>query len=123
VLRFYIALSANPNSTPTRRMRSLCCARAATLFDHLVGASDESRWHVEAERLSNLEVDDEFELGGLHHWQIGRFGLSLLKIQFGALEGRGKQRAASPILRGSTFIAMMQAANFREGNNVIACGR
>jgi hypothetical protein len=39
------------------------------------------------------------------------------------LEGRDKQRAASPILRGSTFIAMMQAANFREGNNVIACGR
>ena len=47
--------------------------------------------------------------------------VSLLKIQFGAFEGRDKQRAASPILRGSTFIAMMQAANFREGNNVIAC--
>ena len=28
---------------------------------------------------------------------------------------------ASPILRGSTLIAMMQAANLREGNNVIAC--
>jgi hypothetical protein len=54
---------------------------------------------------------------------VARFGLSLLKIQFGALEGRDKQRAASPILGGSTFIAMMQAANFREDNNVIACGR
>jgi hypothetical protein len=41
----------------------------------------------------------------------------LLKIQFGALEGRDKQRAGSPILRGSTFIAMMQAADLREGNN------
>jgi hypothetical protein len=49
--------------------------------------------------------------------------LSLLKIQFGAIEGRDKQhRAASPILRGSTLIAMMQAADLREGNNVIACG-
>jgi hypothetical protein len=47
--------------------------------------------------------------------------LSLLKIQFGAIEGRDKQ-ATSPILRGSTHIAMMQAANLRDGNNVIACG-
>jgi hypothetical protein len=49
--------------------------------------------------------------------------LSLLKIQFGTLEGRDKQRAASPILRGSTFIAMMQATDLREGNYVVACGR
>jgi hypothetical protein len=48
--------------------------------------------------------------------------LSLLKIQFGAIEGRDNQRATSPILRGPTLIAMMQAADLREGNNVIACG-
>ena len=47
--------------------------------------------------------------------------LSLLKIQFGAIEDRDKQRGASPILRGSTFVAMMQAANLREGNYVVAC--
>jgi carbamoyl-phosphate synthase L subunit-like protein len=36
--------------------------------------------------------------------------------------GRDKQhRATSPILRSSTFIAMMQAADLREGNNVTAC--
>ena len=46
----------------------------------------------------------------------------LAKIQFGAIEGEDKQRAASPILRGSTIIAMMQAAGLREGNNVIVCG-
>jgi hypothetical protein len=46
----------------------------------------------------------------------------LLKIQFGTSEGRYEQhRATSPILRSSTLIAMMQAANLREGNNVIAC--
>jgi hypothetical protein len=45
----------------------------------------------------------------------------LLKIQFGAIEDRDKQRGASPILRGSTFVAMMQAANLREGNYVVAC--
>ena len=53
---------------------------------------------------------------------ILHFGtLSLLKIQFGAIEDRDKQRGASPILRGSTFVAMMQAANLREGNYVVAC--
>jgi hypothetical protein len=67
----------------------------------------------------------------MQRWVIfhrsSRFGppvdvLSLLKIQFGAIEGRDKQhRAASPILRSSTLITMMQAADLREGNNVIAC--
>jgi hypothetical protein len=48
--------------------------------------------------------------------------LSLLEIQFGAIEGRANQhRAASPILRSLTIVAMMQAADLRERNNVIAC--
>jgi hypothetical protein len=47
--------------------------------------------------------------------------LSLLKIQFCAIEGKGQASATSPFLRGSTFIAMMQAANLSEGNNVMAC--
>jgi hypothetical protein len=46
----------------------------------------------------------------------------LLKIRFGAIEGKDDQHAASPILCGSTLIAMMQAADLREGNYVIACG-
>jgi hypothetical protein len=45
--------------------------------------------------------------------------LSLLKIRFGSIESQDKQRATR-FLRGSTLIAMMQAANLREGNNVIA---
>ena len=49
--------------------------------------------------------------------------LSLLKIQFGTIEGRDKQRGASPILCGSTLITMMQAADLREGNYVTAYGR
>jgi hypothetical protein len=35
--------------------------------------------------------------------------------------GQGRHRAASHILRSPTLIAMMQAANLREGNNVSAC--
>src|SRR6185369_15937668 len=43
------------------------------LFDHLIGAS-EQRWrHSEADRLSGLEVDDQFEFGGLLNRKITRF--------------------------------------------------
>jgi len=50
-------------------------------------------------------------------WAREDSNLSLLKIRFGSIES---QAARDPILRGSTLIAMMQATNRREGNNVIA---
>ena len=70
--------------TPMRRIRSGCCAlaakrprcrRAAEQRDelapfhsnHLIGASEQRLWDVEAERLRGLEVDDQLELGGLLH--------------------------------------------------------
>jgi len=37
---------------------------AGPLFDHLVGAGEQDRRHVEAERLGGLEVEHELELGG-----------------------------------------------------------
>src|SRR5262249_17495332 len=44
-----------------------------TSFDHLVGGRKQRRWNG-AERSGSRDVDDEIELGRLHHWKVGRFG-------------------------------------------------
>ncbi len=36
-----------------------------SLFDHLVGAGEQGRWHVEAERLGRSQIDDKLEFGWL----------------------------------------------------------
>lgn len=41
------------------------------LLDHLVGASDQRGWNLDAKRLCN-EVDEKFELGGLFDRQVSR---------------------------------------------------
>jgi hypothetical protein len=39
-----------------------------------LAATSSGLWHGEAEYLSGLRVDDEFELSPLHDWQLRRFG-------------------------------------------------
>src|SRR5262245_25123186 len=47
------------NSDLTRR------SKKAALFDHLVGACEQHRRHLKAERLRGLEIDHELKLGRL----------------------------------------------------------
>ena len=42
-------------------------------FDHLVGASEHRQGHGKSECLRGLEVDDQLDVRGLLHRQIGRF--------------------------------------------------
>jgi hypothetical protein len=56
------------------------------LFDHLVGAGDERRRHVEAQRPGDLEVDHQFELRRLLDRQFSGFRASENTIDVGGGE-------------------------------------
>ena len=46
--------------------------QTACLFDHLVGGEQQTGRHLETERSGGSQIDDQLELGRLHHWQFGR---------------------------------------------------
>src|SRR5262245_20040206 len=42
-----------------------------TSFDHLVGAGEQRRRHLKAERLGGPNIDYQLEFGRLYNWQVG----------------------------------------------------
>jgi hypothetical protein len=49
-------------------------SKTVALFDHLVGAGEDRRGHVEIKRLGMVEIDHHFESGRLLDWKIARLG-------------------------------------------------
>jgi hypothetical protein len=41
-------------------------------LDHLVGAGEQRRWHLDPKRLRRLQIDDQLEFGGPQDRQVGR---------------------------------------------------
>src|SRR3954462_14650572 len=54
---------------PPAGSRQLCLAHS---FDHLVGAGEQRRWQVEADRLGGFEVYHQFVLCRRLHREVGR---------------------------------------------------
>src|SRR5438445_6521354 len=46
--------------------------RLAHLFDHLVRECHHAGWNFEAQCFGGLQIDDQLELGRLHHRHLGR---------------------------------------------------
>src|ERR1700728_2887137 len=63
-----------PPPKPSMRGISGWDRRPRLSFDHLIGAGQEHRGHLEAEGLGGFQIDDELEPGELENRQFGRFG-------------------------------------------------
>src|SRR3984893_8443245 len=64
---------------PQRKTRSanngpMRCSKTVSLFDHVVGAREQERRHVEAKSPRGLQVNRQLEFGGCLHRKIRWFG-------------------------------------------------
>ena len=53
--------------------RAIITLLGGASLDHLVGACEQRRRHVEAKRPGGLEIDYQLDFGGLLHRKIGWF--------------------------------------------------
>jgi hypothetical protein len=61
------------------KCRDVPNSEVTALFDHLVGAGEQRRWHFEAKCLGGLKIDDKLVIGRRLHRQVG--GLLALRMR------------------------------------------
>src|SRR6516164_977040 len=60
------------SATKSAKSRHSALRYRLALFDHLVGATEQQRWHVEVQRFGGLEIDDQFKLCRRLDREVGR---------------------------------------------------
>ena len=70
--------------------------RSKKLFDHLVGAGEQRRWHGETECLGGLQIDYQLVLGRQLHRKVGR----LLALEDAIGKSRPRAIHSGPRARG-----------------------
>jgi len=53
--------------------RTFCAAKKMSLFDHLVGAGEQSRRQGKSKCFGGLEINDKLILRRRLHWHVGGF--------------------------------------------------
>src|SRR5215471_20649701 len=94
------------------------------LLNDLVRLSGEIRRHLDAERLSGLEVDDKLKFGGLHHRQVAGLltlenppgidaGLAIALAEIGTIAHQtARQRVFTLLVNRGNSVPRRQRDNF-----------
>src|SRR6516162_4299598 len=121
--KLYLALAREVNQSSWAGPRAFMHS-----FDQRVGARDERRRNLEAERLRGFQIDDQFEPGRLQHRQIGWARLlehecrirPLLAIQIGKMRAIAHQAARRGEI--APFVDRGDAIARGERNDLVAPG-
>src|SRR5262245_13306469 len=71
-MRWRAKLPAGESEGRLRQCTHAPRRKQGSLLDHLVGAGEQRRRHLQAERLGGLQIDHQLVLGRRLHWQVGR---------------------------------------------------